>query len=59
VRSETIPNDLPMPFRNRNLVGVSEDPVPERLDVVELLFDGESIEARGREGKSSCHGWIL
>jgi hypothetical protein len=40
---------LAMPIGYRNLFRPGSDPIPERLNVIDLLVDRELIESRGRD----------
>jgi hypothetical protein len=46
---------LSMPIRYGNVLRMSGDSVPKRLDVLELLVRREIVESRGRDGESSRH----
>jgi hypothetical protein len=52
--SEAFFENFPVPIGYRNLFRTSCDPVPERLDILELLVRREVVEFR-RDGKSSRH----
>ncbi len=42
--------ELALPVRERHLLDARRDVVPQRLDVVDLLIDGQLIETGGRHG---------
>jgi hypothetical protein len=56
VGSQAVIDDSPVPIGYRDLAGVGEDPVPERLYVIEPLFDREVVKAGWGKGKSARHG---
>jgi hypothetical protein len=52
---KTLLKHLPVPIRNRNLLGLSGNAVPQRLNVVKLLVHRKLVEAGGWERESSGH----
>jgi len=38
-----------MPVGYRNVFRPGRDPIPERLDIIDLIVDRELIESRGRK----------
>ena len=51
MRREAIRNDLSVPVRNRHLLRMLGEVIPERLNVLELLLWREILEAGRRNGR--------
>ena len=47
--------DFTVPIRNRNRVGAGCDSIPQRLHVVDLLFDRQVVEAGRRQWDGFGH----
>ncbi len=44
---ESFGENLPMPIWYGHIPRVGSDSIPQRLDIVDLLVDGEIVKARG------------
>ncbi len=48
ILGQPVAEQLQVPIWNADLIGRRGDPIPERLDVVEVLINCQVVEARGR-----------
>ena len=51
----TLLKQLEVPRRRRHVVGTTRDSAPERLHVVDLIFDRKLVETRRRNGERLAH----
>lgn len=55
MRSQTFLQQSLLPLLERHLLDTGCDTVPERLHVVDLLFDGKGVESWRRERQGLSH----
>ncbi len=56
MRRKSLRENSSLPLVQRHLPDAGGDVVPQCLDVVDLILDGEIVEALGRQWQSLWHG---